>query len=83
VTMWVIIAISTFAYFIAGMATAVLVIIVNGEPRPNNYDQIFINVMFWPIWFVVYVPILVARWIKACRQASREKPRVFSEYDEI
>jgi hypothetical protein len=77
--MWPMIAISVFAYFIAGLATAVLIILVDGEPRPTNYDEVMIAVAFWPIWLAMYAPILMARWIKARQAASREKPPAYAE----
>jgi heme/copper-type cytochrome/quinol oxidase subunit 2 len=77
-----IIAISVIAYFIAGMATAVMCILADGEPKQDEQWALLFVVLLWPIIVVILLPIYTARWIKAWREASREKPRVFSEYDE-
>jgi hypothetical protein len=80
--MWMIIAISVFAYLVAGMATATMVILIEGEPKDDGVEIILAAVLFWPIAIMIDGPFWMARWIKAKREASREKPHVFSEYDE-
>lgn len=81
--MWMIIAISVLAYLVAGIATATMVIMIDGEPRAYERDWVFAAVFFWPIFAAMNIPIYIARWIKSRRAASREKPRVYAEeYDE-
>jgi hypothetical protein len=76
-----IIAISVLAYFIAGMATAVLVILNHGEPPEEIQWAIMFVVVFWPVVLAAELPIAIARRIEARREARREKPKVFEEYE--
>jgi hypothetical protein len=82
VTTPVVIAISVIAYFIAGMASATTYLLVEGDAADDDPIWIFSIVLFWLCFLPCYLPLYMARWIKARREASREKPRVFSEYDE-
>ena len=74
-----IIVISVIAYLIAGIAAAVIAILVDGEPEPGDQAWILCVVMFWPILTMITVPLALARSVKARREASRAKPRAFSE----
>jgi hypothetical protein len=76
-----IIAISALAYLITGMAFAVMMLMVNGEPSAEDRPLILALVLFWPVFAAVYLPLFAARWIKARRAARREKPKAFEEYE--
>jgi ABC-type multidrug transport system permease subunit len=78
----VIVAIWVIAYLIAGIATAVLVILNHGEPLDEVQWLLVFIVLFWPVVLAVELPIGIARRIKVRQAARREKPKVFSDYDE-
>lgn len=80
--MWTIIEISVLVYIIAGMVTAVVCILAKGDPAADQVAEVILfTVLGWPVVVIVGVPIYAARWIEARREASREKPHVFSEYE--
>jgi hypothetical protein len=78
----VIITTSVITYIIAGIATAVLVILNHGEPPDDVQWALVFVVVFWPVVLAIELPIGIARRIEARRAARREKPKVFTEYDE-
>jgi hypothetical protein len=78
----VIITTSVITYLIAGIATAVLAILNWGEPPADMQWMLLFVVLIWPIVLAIELPIFVARLIEARRAARREKPEVFTEYDE-
>jgi glucan phosphoethanolaminetransferase (alkaline phosphatase superfamily) len=77
-----IVAISVIAYLTVGTATAVMVILDDGEPKGDEQWALLLVILFWWIILPTILPIMIARWIKARQAARHEKPKVFSEYDE-
>jgi Zn-dependent protease with chaperone function len=81
-----IVAISVLAYLVAGMATATMVVLIEGEPKPDDQWVVIYVVLLWPFFLLIDLPIcvargigLVARWIKRWRESRCEKPRAFAE----
>lgn len=63
-------------YIVSGIATAVLVLIVDDEPKSEDLFLVTIPVLFWPLFLVIYLPVFIARRI---RQWAERKPIPDSE----
>lgn len=50
-----------------GIASAVLMLVVHGEPRHGDEPVVVLAVLFWPAFFAYNLPIYLARRIRAAR----------------
>lgn len=57
-------------YFAAGIATATLAIVVDGEPGEDEGGIVVLAVVGWPIALSMYLPVHLARRIAARRVAK-------------